>query len=143
MATNDDSGQIIDGRYRVQKMLGKGGMGAVFLGEHTVIGKKVAVKFLHNAFADNKDVVKRFFREPQAAAAIGHANIIDVMDVGVSSEGEPYMVMEYLEGESLSSMLTRVGPIDLAAACGILEPALLALAASREEPRTAWGVRFQ
>ncbi len=133
MSRIDYSGRSIDGRYRILQLLGKGGMGTVYLGKHIVIGKQVAVKFLHTEFADNEDIIKRFYREAQAAAAIGHKNIIDVMDVGVSPEGEPYLVMEYLTGENLASMLQRTGPLDLAAACGIMEPTLLALSAAHQK----------
>jgi serine/threonine-protein kinase len=125
MNTQDYSNQVIDGRYRIHKKLGEGGMGAVYLARHTVVGKKVAVKFLHSEFAGNQDVVRRFYREAQTAAAIEHKNIIDVLDVGISDSGEAYLVMEYLEGESLSALLARTAPIDLAAACAILEPTLL------------------
>ena len=133
MSNIDYSGQVLEGKYRIVRLLGKGGMGTVYLGQHTVIGRKVAVKFLHAELAGDAEVVKRFYREAQAAAAIGHKNIIDVMDVGVSSRGEPFMVMEYLEGESLASMLHRTGPIDVGAACGILEPVLFALGAAHEK----------
>ncbi len=133
MTANDYSGQTIEGRYRIEKLLGKGGMGAVYLGRHTVIGKKVAVKFLHHQFTHNEEIVKRFYREAQAAAAIAHKNIIDVLDVGVSETREPYLVMEYLEGESLSHLLRRNGNIDMGAACGILEPTLLALAVAHSK----------
>ncbi len=129
----DYTGRTIGGRYRITALLGKGGMGAVYLAHHTVIGKRVAVKFLHADLAESSAVVKRFYREAQAAAAIAHKNIIDVMDVGVSDENDPYLVMEYLEGESLAEMLQRTGPIDLAAACGILEPTLLALQAAHDQ----------
>ncbi len=133
MSFVDYTGQTLDGRYRVERLLGKGGMGAVYFGRHLVIGREVAIKFLHAELATDEDVVKRFYREAQAAAAIRHKNIIDVFDVGVASEGEPYLVMEYLEGEDLASMIKRVGSFDLAAACGILEPVLLALAAAHEK----------
>ena len=105
----------------------------MYLGEHTLIGKKVAVKFLHTEFTGDEDIVKRFYREARAAAAIDHKNIIDVMDVGLSPTGEPYMVMEYLEGESLSSMIEHAGPIDFPAACGILEQVLTALDAAHKK----------
>ncbi|MDD5308425.1 MAG: serine/threonine-protein kinase [Deltaproteobacteria bacterium] len=130
MSGVDYSGRTLEGKYRLVRILGKGGMGSVYLGEHVIIGKLVAVKFLHAEYASNEEVVKRFYREAQAAAAIGHDAIIDVMDVGVSPEGEPYLVMEYLEGESLAALLTRVGRMDVPEACGILEPVLLALHAA-------------
>lgn len=133
MKTIDYTGQTLDNRYRILKLLGAGGMGAVYLGEHVVIGKKVAIKFLHAEFVGDTEVVKRFYREAQAAAAIHHKNIIDVADVGVSAANEPYLVMEYLEGESLAAMLDRTGPISLSAACAILEPVLAALQAAHDK----------
>ena len=130
---DDYIGQVLDGRYRVERLLGAGGMGSVYEGRHAIVGKRVAIKMLHAEFAANEEVLKRFYREAQAAAAIGHKNIIDVVDVGVTAENEPYLVMEYLEGEDLEGMLERTGPVSLEAACGILEPALLALAAAHEK----------
>ncbi len=130
MKHTDYTNRMLHDRYFVVRLLGEGGMGAVYLAQHSVIGKKVAVKFLHSEFSDNKEVVKRFYREAQAAAAIEHKNIIDIFDVGASAEGEPFLVMEYLEGESLSSMLKRTGPISLPAACAVLEPVLSALSAA-------------
>jgi tRNA A-37 threonylcarbamoyl transferase component Bud32 len=127
---NDYVGQVLSERYRVERLLGKGGMGAVYEGRHVVVGKRVAIKMLHEEFAANEEVLKRFYREAQAAAAIGHKNIIDIMDVGVTTLNEPYIVMEYLEGEDLESMLQRTGPLSVEATCGILEPALQALGAA-------------
>jgi tRNA A-37 threonylcarbamoyl transferase component Bud32 len=126
----DYTGKTLEGRYQVVRVLGQGGMGAVYEGRHAIVGKRVAIKMLHAEFAENEEVLKRFYREAQAAAAIGHKNIIDIMDVGVSPDGEPFLVMEYLEGEDLDSMLERTGPLSLEATCGILEPALLALFAA-------------
>ncbi|MDJ0764220.1 MAG: serine/threonine-protein kinase [Myxococcota bacterium] len=128
----DHTGKVVGQRYQIIQLLGKGGMGSVYLGRHKVIGKKVAIKFLNAELVGKEDIVKRFYREAQAAAAIGHKNIIDVADVGISDDGEPYLVMEYLVGESLSQLLGRMGPIDLPAACGILEPILGALSAAHE-----------
>jgi eukaryotic-like serine/threonine-protein kinase len=126
-------GQILDGRYRVERLLGEGGMGAVYEGRHVVVGKRVAIKILHAEYAANEEVLKRFYREAQAAAAIGHKNIIDIMDVGATPSNEPYLVMEYLEGEDLESMLSRTGPLKVETACAILEPALLALGAAHDK----------
>ena len=134
MARNDYSGQTLDnGRYELHRLVAKGGMGAVYLGKHTLVGRKVAVKFLHSEFTEDRDVIERFYREARASAAIGHKNIIDILDVGVSDLGDPYIVMEYLEGESLASLLDRVGPLDLAVACRIMEPVLLALHAAHNK----------
>jgi serine/threonine-protein kinase len=132
VATTDYSGRTFDGRYRVERLLGKGGMGSVYMGRHVLVGRKVAIKILHAEFAGDAEMVVRFYREARAAAAIGHKNIIDVLDVGTTEESDPYLVMEYLEGESLRSMLKRTGPIELAAACGIMEPVLQALSAAHQ-----------
>jgi serine/threonine protein kinase len=117
----------------VVRLLGKGGMGSVYLGEHVHIGKRVAIKFLRSEYASQPGLVERFHREARAAAAINHKGIIDILDVGLSNRGEPYLVMEYLEGESLSNLLKRLGPMDLATACGVLEPVLLALSAVHDK----------
>ncbi len=131
--TSGKTGQIIDGRYKIIRLLGKGGMGAVYLGQHMVIGKQVAIKFLRADLTDNSDMIERFYREARAAAEIGHRNIIDVTDVGQYAEGEFYLIMEYLEGQNLAEVLARTGPLDLATACGVLEPVLLALGAAHEK----------
>ena len=128
----DYKGQTLDGKYLIGELLGEGGMGRVYRGEHVLIGRPVAVKFLHAELTSNEEVVRRFYREAQTAAAIRHKNVIDVLDVGVSREGEPYLVLEYLEGESLSDMMARVGVLDVATACGILEPVLNALQAAHD-----------
>jgi serine/threonine-protein kinase len=133
MQRNDYTGCTLDGRYRVLELIGRGGMGSVYLGQHALIGRKVAVKILHSQFTGDEEMVTRFYREARAAAAIGHRNIIEVLDVGATEEGDPYLVMEHLEGESLGAMLKRTGPIDLSAACGILEPAMKALQAAHAE----------
>ncbi len=126
----DYVGVTLENKYLLTAKLGQGGMGSVYKGQHALIGKTVAVKFLHARFVGQKQVVQRFYREARAAAAIGHDNIIDVFDVGISPEGDPFLVMEYLEGESLADMLDRVGPLSVEAACGVMEPALLALSAA-------------
>jgi len=132
MDREDRSGQTLDGRYALLGLLGEGGMGTVYLGRHVVIGRKVAVKLLHAQLAADKGVVKRFYREAQAAAAVRHKNIIEVLDVGVAPWGDPYIVMEYLEGESLGAILARMGPIDTSQALGVMVPALEALAAAHD-----------
>ena len=89
MSAKDLIGTTIDNKYRIEKLLGEGGMGVVYQALHLLIGRKVAVKFLHASLAGNEEVVKRFYREARSAAAIEHKNIIDVLDVGVTPEGEP------------------------------------------------------
>jgi serine/threonine-protein kinase len=130
---DDESDLLLDKRYRIIRLLGEGGMGSVHLAEHVGLNKRVAVKFLHLELAGQEDVVKRFDQEARVAASIRHKNIIEVYDVGLSADGDPFLVMEYLEGESLGSLMKRTGPMDLGAACAVMEPVLLALAAANRQ----------
>jgi serine/threonine protein kinase len=95
------------GNYKVTKLLGEGGMGMVYLGEHPVIGRKVAIKVLHAALAADKDIVARFFTEARAIHMIGHPNIVEILDFGATPDGQPYFIMEYLTGEALSERVAR------------------------------------
>ncbi|HEX8706297.1 MAG TPA: protein kinase [Myxococcaceae bacterium] len=92
------------GSFRLVRKLGGGGMGTVYLGEHTLIGSKVAVKFLHDHFASNEALVQRFLAEARAVNLIGHENIINIFDMNLLPPRRHYLVMEYLEGSPLSSM---------------------------------------
>ena len=100
-------GDTIDGKYRIVGLLGEGGMGAVYEGENARIHRRVAIKVLHTAVAAKADVVQRFEREAQAAGRIGSEHIVEVLDLGTASDGERYMVMEFLEGESLGERIRR------------------------------------
>jgi serine/threonine-protein kinase len=105
------------GNYRVTKLLGEGGMGLVYLAEHPVIGRKVAIKVLHVALAKDSDIVARFFNEARAIHMIAHENIVEILDFGQTSDGQPYFIMEYLTGESLSERISRgaIPPPEVAA----------------------------
>jgi eukaryotic-like serine/threonine-protein kinase len=102
-------GEIIEGKYRIVRLLGQGGMGAVFEGENLRIRRRVAIKLLHENISSQAESVARFEREAQAAARIGSDHICEVLDLGVLADGTRYMVMEYLEGESLGTRIERVG----------------------------------
>ncbi|MEO5729271.1 MAG: serine/threonine-protein kinase, partial [Byssovorax sp.] len=102
-------GQVIDGKYRIVRLLGSGGMGAVYEGENVRIRRKVAIKMLHLSVSTQADVVKRFEREAQASALVGSEHICEVLDLGVLADGTRYMVMEYLDGETLTSRIKRHG----------------------------------
>ncbi|HXT96760.1 MAG TPA: serine/threonine-protein kinase [Polyangia bacterium] len=95
------------GNYRVSKLLGEGGMGVVYLAQHPVIGRKVAIKLLHAVLARDQDIVSRFFNEARAIHMIAHENIVEILDFGQTTDGQPYFIMEYLEGESLSEVVGR------------------------------------
>src|SRR5262245_1265864 len=85
---------VLAGSYRLQKKLGEGGMGVVYAAEHTLLGKKVAVKVLQPEYASRKVLLERFFAEARAASQIGHEHIVDVQDLGTLDGGLPFFVME-------------------------------------------------
>ena len=97
-------------RYTVEKTLGKGGMATVELAEDTQLGRKVAVKRLFATLAGDGVFEQRFFREARLAAGLSHPNLVSVYDVG-EEDGLPYIVMEYVEGETLAELMTREGPV--------------------------------
>src|SRR5262245_27319181 len=99
-------GAILDGKFRVSREIGRGGMAAVYEAENVDIGKRVAVKVLAAELANSKVVTERFMREARAAAKIRSLYICDVYDVGTYN-GRPFLVMELLEGESLYDRLAR------------------------------------
>ena len=100
-------GDTIEGKYRIVRLLGEGGMGAVYEGENVRIHRKVAIKVLHASVAAKADVVQRFEREAQAAGRIGSEHIVEVLDLGNLPDGDRFMVMEYLDGESLGERIKR------------------------------------
>lgn len=123
-------GQTLASRYRLVNVLGRGGMGSVFLARHVALGRPIAVKILNAGHLTERVGSTRLFREAQTAAGIGHPNIIQVLDVGATDLGDPYLVMEYLEGEDLAHIIQRKGALSLAATCRIVEAVLLALKAA-------------
>lgn len=120
------------GNYRLDTILGRGGMGTVYAGEHIYIKKPVALKILHPQFARYPEAVNRFLREARAASAINHPNIVDVTDFGVLPDGLVYFVMEYLEGVSLEDVIERDGAVDLHRALNIANQISHALEAAHQ-----------
>jgi serine/threonine protein kinase len=120
------------GNYRIQRLIGEGGMGKVYLAEHPGIGRQAAVKVLTPSDASDPQIVSRFITEARAANSIRHPNIVDIYDSGVLDGGTPYIVMEFLDGETLKDTLAR-GPLPLADAidwgCQIAEALVAAHAA--------------
>jgi len=119
------------GSFRIVRPLGRGGMGSVYLAEHPVIGSKVAIKFLHESMAANADLVGRFYDEARAVNLIGHENIVGIFDLALLPPNRYYIVMEYLEGQTLSSML-RSGPVAQGAVLDILVQLCDALSCAHE-----------
>ncbi|HMG55882.1 MAG TPA: serine/threonine-protein kinase, partial [Kofleriaceae bacterium] len=109
-------GTMLDDKYRIEHLLAAGGMGAVYLGTHVRLRKRVAIKVL-NPQLSTAPMVERLHREAIAASQIGHEGIVQVTDLGTSLEGEPFLVMEYLEGESLGRRLAAGGRLAVADAC--------------------------
>ena len=116
---------MLDDKYRIERLIATGGMGAVYLGTHIQLRKRVAIKIL-NPQLSSTQMTKRFHREAITASQIGHEGIAQVTDIGTSRDGEPFLVMEYLEGESLASRLRASGPLAIEdaceLACAILSP---------------------
>jgi serine/threonine-protein kinase len=108
-------GEIV-GNYRIVKLIGEGGMGVVYLAEHPAMGRRAAVKVLHPGLAQNSEIVTRFFNEARAANAVRHPGIVEVFDLGTLPSGATYIIMEFLEGESLASRIRRAGRLATAEA---------------------------
>jgi serine/threonine protein kinase len=124
------TGDMVEGRYRIIKTLGAGGMGTVFLAEHALIKRKVAIKILHQDLATNADVIERFMNEARAAGTLGHPNIVESTDMGFTHEHVPYIVYEYLEGTLLTDEVYRVGGLPVRRAVRIAEQITSALHAA-------------
>ena len=120
LKTNDDTliGKTIADRYHIIELLGVGGMGRVYLAEHVALGRKSAVKVISPAYANSAEAITRFNREAANASRINHPNIAQIYDFG-ESDGVLYLAMEFIEGEALSAMIERLGPLPLARAANI------------------------
>ncbi len=126
-------GQVLDGRYRLESMIGSGGMGTVYRATHVTIGKTLAVKVLAEEFAGDDTFRKRFLREAQAVSQISHHNVVEVSDFGVTPTGSLYLVMEFLEGESLSDLLDREGGLGWTRAKPVILQVCRALQSAHEK----------
>src|SRR5262245_40353061 len=104
-----DAGLVLDGKYRLERKLGEGGMGVVWLGEHVLLKKRVALKTLRPEIAQIPDIATRFGTEARAASAIEHNNVVRVTDFGTTSDGIVYLVMELLAGRGLADELAERG----------------------------------
>jgi eukaryotic-like serine/threonine-protein kinase len=122
------AGDVLAGKYRVDRVLGVGGMGVVVAAHHLHLDERVAIKFLLPETLTNGDAVMRFAREARAAVKIKSEHVARVTDVGTLETGAPYMVMEYLEGEDLANWLLTKGPLPLEQAVDFLLQACEAIA---------------
>src|SRR5262245_22452765 len=120
-------GRTVGGKYLVGPLIGSGGMGTVWLGQHMQLGTRVAIKFIRPQFAERPDARRRFEIEARAAASVDSKHAVKVYDYGVTDFGLPYIVMEYLEGESLSEALIRRGPFPADESAKVIAQAAKAL----------------
>lgn len=123
-------GTVVDGRYQIERSIGEGGMGVVYLATHTSLRRKLALKVLRGEVAKDPDVVKRFVQEAQASSSIGHANIIDITDFGELPDGTAYFVMEFLEGQPLTDLIRQGGSLAADEAVSLVRQIASALSAA-------------
>jgi serine/threonine protein kinase len=121
-------GQVLLGKYRIERVLGVGGMGAVVLATHLQLEERVAIKFLLSSVSRQPEIVERFLREGRTAIKIRSEHCVRVLDVGTLEGGEPYMVMEYMEGRDLDATIRESGPLPIADAVDFILQAGEALA---------------
>ena len=120
-------GSRIAGKYRLDSLLGRGGVGVVFRATHEWTGREVAIKLLAPERTDDATIVRRFLQEARAAAQLKHPNVVDVLDMDTDADGTVYLALELLEGETLAALLERRGTLDAAEALGIALPVMDAL----------------
>jgi serine/threonine-protein kinase len=118
------------GAYRLVEQIGEGGMGSVWLAEHTMLGRRAAVKLLHSTFSNRSDVVTRFFNEARAATQISDPGIVQIFDFGHTNDGQAFIAMELLDGEPLDQRLQRLGRLQVQQAVRIMRQVASSLGAA-------------
>lgn len=120
-------GSVIDGKYAMKALLGRGGMGAVYRAENTRINKPVAIKILLRGHRKGSDAERRFIREARIAGSLGHPGIVEIYDLGTLENGVPFQVMELLEGETLAARIKHEGALPIDETLDVAEAVLSAL----------------
>lgn len=123
-------GNVLDGQYQIEALLGKGGMGAVYRARHILLGDRVAIKLLPPEMRSNTEWLRRFQREGQAARRFRHPNAVTVYDLRTSADGTIYLVMEYVEGNTIDAELKKRGKFSPADAVAVLDPIMSVLNAA-------------
>jgi serine/threonine protein kinase len=118
------------GQYKIVKKIGAGGMGLVFLAEHTLLGRRAAIKTLLPTLSVNREIAERFFNEARATSSISDPGVIQIFDFGYHVDGTAYIVMELLEGEALSARIDRLGKLPIADALRIAMQGAASLSAA-------------
>lgn len=117
------------GNYRLSRLLGRGGMGAVYEAVHIGVGGRAAIKLLRAEVVDNPDITQRFFDEARAANSVEHPSIIKIFDSGQTDDGLCYLAMEYLDGETLAHRIKVLGQLSVTSAIRFARQAASALSA--------------
>ncbi|MES1178002.1 MAG: serine/threonine-protein kinase [Myxococcales bacterium] len=125
-------GTVVDGRYEIRSVLGEGGMGVVYEARHCALGKRFALKALRKDLSKDADIAARFMQEARTAAAVSHPGLVEITDFGQLPAGQPFFVMELLEGQSLATLIRRGGPIPAARAVAIVRQIAEALGAAHD-----------
>lgn len=126
-------GQTLAGKYKIDRLIKQGGMGAVYLGKHVLMDKTVAIKVLKPSLAGDDAVVGRFSREAKAASKISHPHAVSVTDFGEAENGVVFLVMEYLDGRTLKEVIAAEGPLQLERAANIVRQVAGALDAAHSQ----------
>ena len=122
-------GEVLAAKYRLEELLGSGGMGHVYRAVNEHVGRAVAIKVLRREHAENAQVVDRFLREARAANLVRHPNVVDVLDIGKEDDGTPFIVQELLVGEDLAHLVARRGgKLPVEEVCDLLLPVIDAVA---------------
>jgi serine/threonine-protein kinase len=124
------AGTVLEGAYRLVRLKGEGGMGAVYEAIQLRLNKRVAVKLMARELASNQEALARFHREAEITSQLGHPHLVNVIDFGTAESGEPYLVMEYLEGEDLEHRLPKAGSLTIEAVVIITKQVASALGAA-------------
>ena len=126
-------GTVLEGAYRITRLIGEGGMGAVYEAVQLRLNKRVAIKLMARDLASNREALARFRREAEITSHLGHPHLVSVVDFGQAESGEPYLVMEYLEGEDLDHRLRRVGRMSIEAVVHVVRQVASALNAAHDQ----------
>ncbi|WP_437734122.1 serine/threonine-protein kinase [Sorangium sp. So ce1335] len=126
-------GRLLHDRYRILGVIAKGGMGMVYDGIHIGLRRRVAIKTLRGQYAHSKTAIARFHNEAAVAGRFGHPNIVEVYDLGVLEDGTPYLVMERLEGETITERLARERPMPISVVLDVAVQVLSALVVTHAE----------
>jgi serine/threonine-protein kinase len=122
-------GSTIDGAYRLTRLLSEGGMGTVYEATQLRLNRRVAIKIMVPELTENPEAMARFRREVKVTSQLAHPNVVQLLDYGTTTSGQPYLVTEFLEGEDLEQRLTRVSQLPLPTVLPIIRQVVSALAA--------------